>query len=232
MDDLARGCGGVSWVDALAALALAVAGTLAVAAIPGLHSSHSLLTRDYLSHAWLLLVALGWYFGLRRRLPLGRLDPRALAPWFPVWAGLGGIVGVLALMSRSPVAGVTVGPLGIVTPLGFQGLFVGPSEELLFRGLVQTGLNNSLGRRAGVMAGAGTGIRPGTLVAALLFGALHLGVGLVRAGIGAAIGTGVVAFALALVLGHSYDRTGNVWGAAPAHDLVDLLGTAVPMLVS
>lgn len=122
-------CTGLSWVDSLGALVLAVAGTLAVAAIPGMGGARALLARDYLSHAWLLLVAVGWYSGLRRRFPLGRADPRSLAPWFPVWAVLGVVIGVLALMSRPPAMGLPPGLSGVAALLGFQGLFVGPIKS-------------------------------------------------------------------------------------------------------
>lgn len=98
----------------------------------------------------------------------------------------------------------------------FLAFVVGPTEELLFRGLIQTGLRESLGRG-------------GTVMGALLFGFFHL-INLASQPLGATALQVLTAIVIGLVFGVLYDRTRNLVGASLAHSVADLSGTAIPLL--
>ncbi|PSR34869.1 MAG: hypothetical protein C7B46_02855 [Sulfobacillus benefaciens] len=107
-------------------------------------------------------VVVGWVFLFRLRFPLGAWSWPALRAWFHPWLVVGGGYLLLTLLSPGP-------PLhqDILAWLVFQGIVVGPTEEILFRGLIQTTLNRVIGRTLGRL-------RWGTIVAAFAFGLAHL----------------------------------------------------------
>lgn len=93
-------------------------------------------------------------------------------------------------------------------------LVVGPAEELLFRGAIQ-----GLLRRA-------WGVWPGILVAAALFGSLHLFGGLTASSL-AYVG---IAFLLGTVLGVLYERTETLVVPALAHGLFNAVAFGIQYL--
>jgi membrane protease YdiL (CAAX protease family) len=100
----------------------------------------------------------------------------------------------------------------LLVPLSF--LLVGPGEELLFRGLVQGTLRESLSRtRAVVLASA-------------LFASIHL---FSLSGEGKFVYIGIV-FVLALVLGGIYEYTGNLTVPALVHGAYNAVQFAVAYL--
>lgn len=117
-------------------------------------------------------------------------------------------------------------PLGGASFLGwtlFEGVYVGPTEEVLFRSLI-----------IGILSGAGLGaVRLGrielsgaTIVAALLFGAAHY------PGITAALWWQtafqiVYAIVLGLIYGYWFERSRSLLAPAIAHNATDLLATWV-----
>lgn len=82
-------------------------------------------------------------------------------------------------------------------------LFVGPAEELLFRGAVQGRLSRSWGQW------------PAIIVATVLFGLIHIP-GVVG-GFGAQLSYALLAGVLGIVLGYAYEYTGNIVVPAVMH---------------
>ena len=87
-------------------------------------------------------------------------------------------------------------------------LVVGPAEELLFRGVIQGGLRRSFGAA------------PAILIASVLFGLLHFGVGGSLIERVAYMGVTVL---LGALLGLLYERTGNIVIPALAHGLYNAI---------
>ncbi len=82
-------------------------------------------------------------------------------------------------------------------------VFVGPAEELLFRGVVQGRLRESWG------------VWPAIIGATVLFGVIHIPA--VSGGTGAILSYVLTAAVLGLVLGYLYERTGNIVVPAVIH---------------
>jgi len=184
------------------------------------------LLAEYLAHAWMAAIVLAWVLVLGRRFPIGGFDRRQLRPWY-----------VLALVFLLISIGETVGSpparslhLPNVPTLAAQLLFlavvVGPTEELLFRGLIQTSLNTSI--RASVSI-RGWRLGLGTVIAALLFGLFHL-VNLGYQGLGVTLEQVFFAAVIGLAIGVLYDRTRNLIGASLAHGVADFSARAIPLL--
>ena len=119
-----------------------------------------------------------------------------------------------------------VNPVTLAAQLVALALVVGPSEELLFRGVIQTSLNRSI---HAAMRWRGWRLPLGTLFAAVLFGLFHL-VNIGFQPLAATLEQVAVGIALGLVIGVLYDRTGNLIGAGLFHSVADFSGTALPFL--
>ncbi len=174
---------------------------------------------DYLSHGWFLAIVIFWVLVVHRRFPIGRLTRPSLRGWFGPWIVVGGLNVLIALQgSRLAIHHA------VVAWLIFEGLVVGPVEELLFRGLIQTTLNN-------VIAGASLfgKVRWGTIVATLIFGCVHFA-NLSHQSLDVTIQQVIFATITGLVLGHYYDRTQNLWGAALLHNFIDVTSIGIPLL--
>ncbi|MFO7925490.1 MAG: CPBP family intramembrane glutamic endopeptidase [Halobacteriota archaeon] len=146
------------------------------------------------------------------------------APSLEGWIVLGvGFVGMLVLWLVGSIGSFVVGqrlgierepqaifdlaqqdPLIFVLLGGLSLLIVGPTEELLFRGIIQTRLRETFGVAAGIT------------IATALFAFIHI------AGFGA-LGPGLlgvsVLFLVGLVLALSYEYTGNLLVVAIMHGL-------------
>ncbi len=183
------------------------------------------IVATYAAHAWLAAIALAWYFWVGRRFPVGTLSRRELLPWYVLWLLV--VVGytVQAFSSPPNVVHLPEAPL-LAADLVFLALVVGPTEELLFRGLIQTGVNGSV---SGELQLLGWRLRVGTMLAALVFGLWHL-VNLTYQPLGPTAEQVLIATVVGLVIGVVYDRTRNLVGAAVLHGLLDLSGTALPLL--
>ncbi len=179
----------------------------------------SVVVLAYLSHAWFLAIVAFWVFVFRQRFPVGRLSWRSLHGWLGPWIIVGGLNLLIDLQGADAVHHA------VLAWLIFEGVVVGPVEELLFRGLIQTSLNR-------VMGGAGLfgRIRWGTIVAALTFGFAHL-VNVSHQSLGATLQQVAFAALIGLVLGYYYDRTQNLWGAAILHNIIDVTNVVVPLLM-
>jgi membrane protease YdiL (CAAX protease family) len=214
------------WRDAVAAFALAFAGGLAIilAVRPGWISG---LVAEYLAHGWMAAIALVWFFLLDRRFPIGKFDNRALRPWYVV-ALILILLNLGEAVASPPGAGTRLpNRLTLLGELVFAALVVGPTEELLFRGLIQTSLNRSIGASMAIKRWR---LRWGTIGAAVAFGLFHL-INLGHQGLGATLEQVFAAVLIGLVIGVLYDRNHNLIGASLAHGAADLSGTAIPLVV-
>ncbi|TMF88365.1 MAG: CPBP family intramembrane metalloprotease [Chloroflexi bacterium] len=178
----------------------------------------------YAAHAWLATIALTWYFLLGRHFPIGGVDARQLRPWYLLSLVITAVNAVVAF--AAPPASMHVNPVTLAAQLVALALVVGPSEELLFRGVIQTSLNRSI---HAAMRWRGWRLPLGTLFAAVLFGLFHL-VNLGFQPLATTLEQVVVGIALGLVIGVLYDRTGNLIGAGLFHSVADFSGTALPFL--
>jgi membrane protease YdiL (CAAX protease family) len=210
------------WSDAAAGFGLAAAGTFAAGAALHMHWLPGIVA-TYAAHVWLAAIALAWYFWFGRTFPLGTLDWRELVPW-SVLCLLAIVVNTLQAFTSPPNAVHLPAPPLLAAQLVFLALVVGPTEELLFRGLVQTGINGSV---SGGLQLFGWPLRLGTVAAAALFGLSHL-VNLSYQSIATTAEQVLTAAAIGLVIGVVYDRTRNLIGAAVLHSVLDLTGTALP----
>jgi membrane protease YdiL (CAAX protease family) len=222
---LASGLNGqLRWRDAVAGLGLAAAGMLVAGVsvrmlwVPPIAAAGA-------SHAWLAGIALGSYFWLRRRFPVGKLARRELWPWSVLC--LLAVVGNAIQAFVSPPQEAHLPPLSLlIAELALLLVVVGPAEELLFRGLVQTGINGSVSAELRLL---GWPLRLGTVLAAVAFGLSHL-VNLTYQPIGTTAEQVLIAIVIGLVIGVVYDRTRNLIGAAVLHGLLDFSGTALPLV--
>ena len=122
----------------------------------------------------------------------------------------------------------------LTAQLVFLAFVVGPTEELLFRGLIQTALNGPhpaplRGRGNGPARGEGWRVQRGTVIGAILFGLFHL-INLAYQSVGSTLQQVLTAFVIGLFFGVLYDRTRNLVGASFAHSVADLSGTAIPLI--
>lgn len=206
----------LTWRDAVIGWAAAWAGGLLIAVTlrPLSRPSGFLALPTYAAHAWLLAVALFWFFVLRRRFRVGSFAWRELRPW--AWSWLAAAVLILA---AGPFihGGIRQSWPVMAQSLLMALLFIGPSEEFLSRGLVQTGLNNSVPWSVQVRS---LRINGGTLLASLMFGLAHLS-NAVTNPLADVIPQVVGATLIGLAIGLLYDRYPNLWGASILHNVID-----------
>lgn len=182
---------------------------------------------NYVAHAWMAAIALAWFFLLGRRFPIGSLN-RHMRPWYGVALVLIA-VNVVAVVASSPASRLHLPDLPtLIANLVFLAFIVGPAEELLFRGLIQTALNGSIPDTPSEEEGVWR-LRLGTVIGAILFGLFHL-INLAYQSLGATLQQVVAAIVIGLVFGVVYDRTRNLFGASLAHSVADFSGTAIPLL--
>jgi membrane protease YdiL (CAAX protease family) len=208
----------------VAGFALAIVG--AVAAVVAVREQWVVgIVATYAAHAWFAAIALAWYFQLGRRFPIGTLARRELLPWYVLW--LLAVIGTAVQAFTSPPPALHLPALPILAAdLVFLAVVVGPTEELLFRGLIQTALNGSVSRELRLL---GWRLRLGTVLAAIAFGLWHL-VNLPFQPTSATLEQVLTAAFVGLVIGVVYDRTRNLIGAAVLHSLLDFLGLAFPLM--
>jgi hypothetical protein len=210
------------WRDSAVAFGLVVLGIFVLYSALFFHvftvNTNSSWVLDWAGHLWFLAIPLIWYIALKKRFPVGKLSLSGLRRWLPAWAIMLAIAVPLDVLTsqKTSLAGYT--SLAVVMNLLFNGVLVGVSEEFVFRGQVQTGLNNSV--IGTVRLGKGS-VRLGTILTAVVFAALHL--------------QNVIsipfAFVFGLVVGYYYDKTNSIWGAVVIHNIVDLLSFVIPIFL-
>jgi membrane protease YdiL (CAAX protease family) len=202
---MARTRKGLAWPDAVIAFVLAVAGAVAVVGALRARWIPPVLA-NYVAHVWMAAIALGWFFLLGRRFPIGSLK-RRMRPWY-IAAMILIAVSVGETVASPPSAVLQIpGVASLIAQLVFLAFVVGPTEELLFRGLIQTGLRESLGSW-------------GIVIGAVLFGFFHL-INLASQPLGSTALQVLTAIVIGLAFGALYDRTRNLVGASLAHCMAD-----------
>jgi len=126
----------------------------------------------------------------------------------------------------------TVGLSGfrlILSTIVFQFLFTGFGEEILFRGYMQTRLNEDFGRP---WRFKGVSFGPGLLISSALFGVLHLfnPFNPFTGSYDLAVWWAITSSFSGLLFGFLREKTGTVLSASLAHGLIDL-GQVVPLLL-
>ena len=206
----------LTWKDAFAAWFVAWVGALVIGIIllPLARRGPFPALATYGAHAWLFAVPMFWYFGLGRRFPVGAIRWRELRPWAWSWLAVAAVI-----LGSAPFihGGVRQSWLVMAQSLLMATVLVGPTEEFLSRGLVQTGLNNSITWALQVRS---VQVRGGTILASVLFGLAHLA-NLFANPIGAVLPQVAGATFIGLVIGLLYDRYPNLWGASILHDVID-----------
>ena len=184
-------------------------------ALAGLPLAQRLSLPAYATHGVMLAGALIILWLARFPRPRLRLAP-ALSRRFLATAAC---CAALALLSgwRFPAFSASylqAGPAALLSRLVFELLVVGWTEEYLFRGALQRLFNAGLGGRS-----LG-GLRLGTLLAALLFGLVHLG-NIAYQPPALTVIQAVYATLIGLVLGRYYDASDDLAGAAWLHSILD-----------
>jgi membrane protease YdiL (CAAX protease family) len=140
---------------------------------------------------------------------------------------------VFSCISAVPYAvlGANMSPDGglIFSTIIFQFFFAGFGEEILFRGYIQSRLNEDFGKP---WSFKGVSFGPGLLISATLFGVLHMlnpfnpFTGSYDLAMWWAVTSGVSG----LLFGFVREKTGTVVSASLAHGLIDL-GQVIPLLL-
>ena len=126
-----------------------------------------------------------------------------------------------------PFTKASMSPLGWAHTLLFQGFFVGWSEEFPFHVPLQNILNQRFSRGRTIPR-----MRRGTLVASVVFGAVHLGNAFLGQAASSADGEAVFPLAFAFAVGCCYERTQDLAGTAWIHNATDGLVTLATFTLS
>lgn len=138
-----------------------------------------------------------------------------------------------SLMALAPLFSLAAVAFGmdyprIASTAIFQFFFAGFGEEILFRGYLQSRLNESFGKQ---WKFAGVDFGPGLLITSILFGVLHLlnpFNPLVRQ-YALAAWSGIDSMVAGILFGFVREKTGDVLSSSLAHGLFDL-GQVIPLL--
>jgi hypothetical protein len=196
--------------------------TAAVNAAPG-HPAPGTWGWFYAQHGLQAVLALIAIAGLRRIVPAdyGLHWPRGRS--YVGVAAAGGLA--FALLSCAVLFAATgkPPPLGyrptlpnVAGWLSFETLYVGPTEEVLFRGLLATYLGTTL--RGRLRLGP-VDLSAGGVAAAFIFGLSHWGYG--SAPFALALAQQVYAFALGLFYAYCFERSGSLLAPIVAHNVSD-----------
>lgn len=125
-----------------------------------------------------------------------------------------------------PVTKLYMAPLAWVLTFLFQALFVGWTEELLFRGGLQNVLNSRFPTQRILR------VRGGTFITAIVFGLGHIGNIFFALPLISAIEDAIFALAFGFVVGWYYDKSQDLAGAAWIHNATDGFSTLATFIIS
>lgn len=132
-----------------------------------------------------------------------------------------------ALLTHSaPALGYTPTPANIVGWLTFEGIYVGPTEEILFRALLVSFLAATI---PGRMRVAGRELSVGGVIAAVIFGLSHWNYGVLPFPL--ALAQQTYAFALGIFYAYCLERSRSVLAPIIAHNVSDVSVTALGLLL-
>ncbi len=224
---------GILWVLVYMSSTLFISGNAGRAA----NDPSGLIKSIWITHLVIIALPLFFLWVMRRSFPIGGFSREQRRPWYRWWLVFFVLAVVFGLSTGwhsklSDYPGLAVVGFWII----MMCLFVGVSEEFLFRGVIQTGLNNS---RLG--SWKLWRLRSGTLVAAAVFASMHLfgyhayrtmaGMSS-RQALGIVVSQFVAALVLGLIFGQLYDRKRNIWGVVVLHNIVDGASYVVPLIIA
>lgn len=192
---------------------------------------------SWLSHLPQFLVPYLWYqLRLRPQLPPAE---RSLWRWreggartflwiLVIVVGLKFVGSLVEAFSSGAPEWLKHGPLTVLLLLGFQGVFVGLSEEMLFRTAIHLPLSQRLKGSVGI---GRLRLSWANIVTALAFGLFHLSnLFLGQSLIDTLVQAGMTVV-LGLIFGIYYDQTKNYLGTAVLHNLFDVCGYLAVLIV-
>lgn len=178
---------------------------------------------DYSIHGLFIVIGVILLYFTRSRHPQFSIFPRREnLKLFGITAALFLLIEIL--FSEFGVQSIysyvsNFGLFPVILKLGFEGIFVGWSEEYLFRGSIQRILN------AHFQSVKVVRMNLGTLLTAFIFGLMHLGNLFLGQSLNSTLFQIAFAVFFGIVIGIFYDRTNDLSGAAWIHNMVDFTGT-------
>jgi uncharacterized protein len=150
----------------------------------------------------------------------------------PVTSGRANLILIAGLMLVPIVMGIVMHKMSvaIVSTILWQFVFSGFGEEFLFRGYIQSHINQAFGRPYHIF---GIQFGPGLFIAALLFGLMHVFNGL-KPGLGLESmywGWGLWTFFGGLFSGVIREKTGTLLAPGISHGLPDAVGEPMRILM-
>ncbi len=130
------------------------------------------------------------------------------------------------LAHTSPSLGYAPTTGNVIGWLTFEGLYVGATEETLFRALLVTYLAATIPGRVELL---GRDLSLGGVLAAAIFGLSHWNYGVLPFPL--ALGQQVYAFALGLLYAYCFEKSGSIVAPVLAHNISDLIPTALGLLL-
>jgi hypothetical protein len=229
---LARGASGIAMAVFLAfavplAAAAAALGTLRLAGAgrPGDHPLASL----YVQHGWQLVLALIVIAAMKRLLPIdyGLHFPRGKTYVGPaiLWGAAFGILMLAVdyapqmLAHNPPALDYRLTFQNVAGWLGFEGLYVGPTEEIPFRSMLVPFLAAMLPTRLSL---GRFDMRWAGIVIALIFALLHA-TSFASRPWPIALGQQAYAFALGVLYAYWLEKSGSILAPIVAHNLSDVV---------
>jgi membrane protease YdiL (CAAX protease family) len=190
----------------------------------------------YASHVVQLLVALlliGWlgkgrFAGYGLRWPQGKSYVMAAVAWGIFFGVLMTVVDYFPhLRARTVPENLPLTAVNLVGWLSFEGIFVGFSEEIPFRGLLQTFL---MKRTAGRIRFLKFDMHVAGVILALLFALAHA-TNFWQQPFWAAAGQQAYALALGILYAYWYEKSGSLLAAILGHNMSDLVEYALLFLL-
>jgi membrane protease YdiL (CAAX protease family) len=127
---------------------------------------------------------------------------------------------------RAPTLGYAPSTANVVGWLTFEGVYVGPTEEIPFRALLVTYLAATIPGRVRLL---GRELSIGAVIAAALFGLSHWNYGVLPFPL--ALGQQAYAFALGLFYAYCLEKSRSVLAPILAHNISDVFVTALGLLL-
>jgi membrane protease YdiL (CAAX protease family) len=190
----------------------------------------------YLQHAFQLLLSLVAIMLIKRHVPAdyGLHLPRGRSYAGPALL-LGAVFGIIMLLvdfapnimsGHPPALGYKLTPQHVAGWLLFAGIYVGPTEETLFRGLLVTYLATVM---PGRVRWGRWDVSVGGIVVAVVFALAHV-TSFWTEPLEAAIGQQIYAIALGILYAYFLEKSRSLLAPMLAHNASDFVETALQML--
>ncbi len=214
---------------------LGLIGVLQILSVPLPESALALVTLELVVGQLIVMgaIALGYLWATGRQLSYVKIRWPSLTEWLVVFAGpfavfavsfVVNLAGMALQIESSPhaIAEVeAIDPTFYLYLIPIMLLIVGPFEELLYRGVIQTRLRESFGAISSIVA------------ASVVFAMIHLpAYGLGTAGVAELLLALTVIFGGSLVFGGLYEWTGNLTVVALVHGLYNSIALLLLYVVT